>query len=162
MFSIFGGMTGSMFEPVHLVHTDEESGNKMYLGNFIAAQDEKFHEEKKIKYILTVASGLNIRVKDKSIEHKVIEAYDLPSFNLGKFFDEAYSWIDSRLGKGNMLIHCAAGVSRSSATIIAYLIKKKGMSFETALDYVKEKRKIVCPNDGFRKQLKDYEAKYKK
>ena len=164
MFSLFGGggMSGSLFEPAHLVHTDPASGNKIYLGNFIAANDETFLADKKIKFVLTVASGLNIRVKDKSIEHKVIQAYDLPTFNLAQFFEETYNWMDSRMEKGNIFVHCAAGVSRSTSTIIAYLIRKFGWDFEHSLAYIKEKRKIVCPNDGFRKQLKEYEVKYRK
>ena len=162
MYSLFGGGAGSLFEPVHCVHTDEKYKTSIYIGNYIAASDAKFHADKKIKYVLTVASGLHIKVEDKSIEHKVIEAYDMPTFNLGKFFEETFAWIDARLPKGNILVHCAAGVSRSSATVIAYLIRKYGWDFHHSLEYIKEKRKICCPNEGFQRQLKEYQVKYKK
>lgn len=36
------------------------------------------------------------------------------------------------------------------------------MSFKQALDYVRSKRPIVCPNDGFQKELKRYETMVKK
>lgn len=52
-----------------------------------------------------------------------------------------------------MLVHCAAGVSRSASFIIAYLINKKEMLFPDAYKYVKERRKVIRPNSGFEKQL---------
>ena len=36
-------------------------------------------------------------------------------------------------------------------------MKKKGMSLEEALKFVKERRKVASPNEGFRKQLAEYE-----
>lgn len=36
------------------------------------------------------------------------------------------------------------------------------MTFKQALDYVRSKRSIVCPNDGFQKELKRYETTIKK
>jgi protein-tyrosine phosphatase len=50
-------------------------------------------------------------------------------------------------------VHCAAGVSRSASFVIAYLIKKKEMLYPDALKYVKERRRVICPNGGFKKQL---------
>ena len=39
-----------------------------------------------------------------------------------------------------------AGVSRSSSCVIAYLIREKSMSYFDALNFVRIKRPIVCPN----------------
>ena len=33
------------------------------------------------------------------------------------------------------------------------------MSFDDTLKFVKEKRRVVCPNDGFQEQLKIFEKK---
>ena len=38
--------------------------------------------------------------------------------------------------------------------MIAYLMRKNQMKLEEAYSFVKEKREIVNPNQGFRKQLK--------
>ena len=54
----------------------------------------------------------------------------------------------------NILVHCAAGVSRSASFTIAYLMRKKGMGFEEAHKLVKEKRKIIRPNSYFVEQLR--------
>ena len=50
-------------------------------------------------------------------------------------------------------MHCISGISRSGAMVIAYLIKEKGMNYDEALEYVREKRKCVHPNSGFKRQL---------
>jgi protein-tyrosine phosphatase len=63
---------------------------------------------------------------------------------------------DMRKEKRNILIHCAAGISRSSTFTIAYLMKDREMPFHKALDYVKERRRWINPNSGFRRQLIDY------
>ena len=54
------------------------------------------------------------------------------------------------------------GISRSATVVIAYLIAKKGMKFNEALEFVQSKREIVDPNGGFKLQLMDYEEKLKK
>ena len=62
---------------------------------------------------------------------------------------------------GNVLVHCFAGVSRSSTIVMSYLMKKLGMTFKEVLDYVRKKRWVVNPNPGFVRQLKRYEMKLK-
>ena len=68
------------------------------------------------------------------------------------------------LVEGSVLIHCSAGISRvimrlmqSATLVIAYIMKKKKMSFREAIRIVRKKRKNVCPNLGFERQLKEYE-----
>ena len=58
--------------------------------------------------------------------------------------------------KGGVLVHCYAGVSRSSSFVIAYLIQKYIISFDDAKEKVKKKRPCVHPGDGFVHQLKNY------
>jgi atypical dual specificity phosphatase len=50
------------------------------------------------------------------------------------------------------------GISRSAAVVCAYLIVTTKMTADEALNAVKEKRAIVCPNLGFRRQLEEYAA----
>ncbi|KAI0311209.1 dual specificity phosphatase, partial [Amylostereum chailletii] len=49
------------------------------------------------------------------------------------------------------------GVSRSAAIVIAYLIRKRGMSYEAASSYVRQRRPCIKPNSGFVRCLKDWE-----
>ena len=74
-----------------------------------------------------------------------------------------FSFIKEGLMSGSVLIHCAAGFSRSSTCVIAYLMKENCWSYERSLDYVKTKRsfKYTNPNSGFKRQLLDYEKDLK-
>jgi len=58
--------------------------------------------------------------------------------------------ITEGLTRGGVLVHCAAGVSRSSSNVIAYLMRrKKNMSFNEAFNFVKKRRPVICPNYRF-------------
>lgn len=48
------------------------------------------------------------------------------------------------------------GISRSVSVVIGYLMSEKNMSYEEAIEYVKKKRPISDPNDGFVVQLKKF------
>lgn len=41
-------------------------------------------------------------------------------------------------------------------------MRSEGMSFKQAMDYVRSKRAIICPNYGFQNELKRYELALKK
>jgi len=49
------------------------------------------------------------------------------------------------------------GISRSSTITIAYLMRKHMWSYKQAIEYVSERRRIIDPNEGFKKQLQRYE-----
>jgi len=53
------------------------------------------------------------------------------------FFDQSYNFINENLNKGNVLVHCQKGVSRGSAIVIAFLIKKFQVGYYEALKFVK-------------------------
>ena len=51
------------------------------------------------------------------------------------------------------------GISRSATVVCAYLIAEEGMTGPAAIDFVRERRPIICPNFGFRQQLDEYALK---
>jgi len=53
----------------------------------------------------------------------------------------------------NVLVHCVEGISRSVSVVCAYLISAKGYTAAEAVDCVKSRRSISCPNPGFMAQL---------
>jgi dual specificity phosphatase 12 len=59
--------------------------------------------------------------------------------------------------EGSVLIHCAAGISRSVALLTSYMMNKYQTSFQNCIDYIKSKRGCANPNDGFKIQLKKFE-----
>ncbi len=48
-----------------------------------------------------------------------------------------------------MLVHCGAGVSRSAALVIAYLMRRFAWNAAKARRHCHERRSLVNPNDGF-------------
>jgi hypothetical protein len=86
---------------------------------------------------------------------------DCESQKITGCFQEAYEFIEAQRRKTNVLVHCAAGISRSSAMLISYMMKKYGYSFDESLKRVREKRACVLPNSGFERQLREYEKELK-
>ena len=71
----------------------------------------------------------------------------------------ALAWLDAALDAGrSVLVHCTAGVSRSSAVIVAFFISRLGMSYDAALARVRAARPWARPNPGFERQLLRFEA----
>jgi protein-tyrosine phosphatase len=85
----------------------------------------------------------------KDIDHRVFQLYDCETEKISRFFAEAFTIISKGLEKGNVYVHCFAGVSRSSTIVISYLMKKLGWSVSEAYSFTKKKRKYVNPNPGF-------------
>ena len=59
--------------------------------------------------------------------------------------------------KHRVLVHCMAGISRSSTITISYLMKYKNMKYQDAYNHVRERREIISPNYHFVEQLKEWE-----
>jgi len=79
---------------------------------------------------------------------------DSPEEDLLVVFPSCVSFIQQALGEGkNVLVHCAAGISRSSSVVCAFIMYVDHIPFEQALEQVRKARPIVSPNHGFRKQL---------
>ena len=52
-------------------------------------------------------------------------------------------------GSGRVLVHCAAGISRSSTLVLAYFLLHRKQSLHDAFREVIGRRRVVWPNDGF-------------
>jgi protein tyrosine/serine phosphatase len=57
-----------------------------------------------------------------------------------------------------VMVHCKAGISRSATLVIAYLMIENTWQYEKAYEYVKKRRPIIVPNQGFITQLKHLES----
>jgi len=58
---------------------------------------------------------------------------------------------------GRVLVHCVAGVSRSAAVCLAYLVKYESMTLRQAYEHMAARRARVRPNLGFWRQLIAFE-----
>nr|XP_020480885.1 dual specificity protein phosphatase 18-like [Monopterus albus] len=83
---------------------------------------------------------------------------DLPSARLGDHFDRVAERIHGNRA-GGTLVHCAAGMSRSPALVMAYLMRYRGVTLRQAHHWVQESRPYVRLNIGFWDQLLQYERR---
>jgi len=87
-----------------------------------------------------------------------LKAVDHKSYKISQHFEETFDFIEkSRLRGEKVLCHCVAGISRSAAIVIAYLMRKFHWDLITSFAFVVSKRPVIDPNDGFLCELKAYE-----
>lgn len=109
-----------------------------------------------VTHILNVSTIKMENFPDTFIYHNV-PLLDIPQENLLIKLKECFEFIDSsRSSDGKVLVHCMAGISRSASVAIAYLMKQSGMTFDEALEEVKKYRPCANPNEGFKKQLRNW------
>jgi protein-tyrosine phosphatase len=112
-------------------------------------------------HVVTVQefSSCVIQLND-SIQRFRIPITDDPYSNLYKYLNLATEWIHDAYQDPSsiILIHCAAGISRSSSLTIAYLMRYHHMGMDQAFEWIKDRRKVKPrPNQGFVLQLRNYQ-----
>ncbi|XP_071517618.1 dual specificity protein phosphatase MPK-4-like isoform X2 [Panulirus ornatus] len=131
----------------------------LYLGNITAAVEPKVLEKNYISHILTVESKpLPVSITSlPGMAFLYIQVDDMANEDLLSHFEEAARFIDDGQRKGNVLVHCYFGVSRSATLVTCFLMKKYKISVDEALQRIKSKRRCVGPNSGFLAQLLLYQ-----
>lgn len=81
--------------------------------------------------------------------HLQIPIEDMDNVNILNYFQDAIEFISDKLKTTNVLVHCMAGISRSTTIVIAFLMANQKMTYEQAHAYVLAKREIIYPNKGF-------------
>ncbi|KAI5650592.1 hypothetical protein M9H77_36597 [Catharanthus roseus] len=88
----------------------------------------------------------------------VFSLSDREDVNISQYFEDCFEFIEeAKKSGGGVLVHCFLGRSRSATIVVAYLMKKHGMSLAQALAHVKERRPVAGPNSGFIAQLQNLE-----
>ena len=152
MFRIFSTMKMLKEDniPVELI-------NNLYIGSVGAAMNYKILKEKGITHIICAAMNIKQYFPDK-FKYLTVNLLDSENENIKKYFDQTGKFIDQAFkNKGKVLVHCHAGISRSSSICLAYIIKYRKISLDKALEIVKKKRDKINPNPGFMQQLREYQ-----
>ena len=127
--------------------------NKLFLGNYYSATQKEELKKRGVTHILMVGYLLHEFFPD-DFEYGNIEIEDDERENIFRYFYTCINFIEeSKI----CFVHCQAGVSRSASIVIAYVMYNLKLRYEDALEYVREKREYIYPNNGFRLQLKDLE-----
>ncbi|CAL9687963.1 unnamed protein product [Knipowitschia caucasica] len=138
-------------------HGDEVWPN-LYLWDMFMSHDKFGLWQLGVTHVLNASHGkLCCKGTDDfygtTVKYYGVPANDLPTFDLTPFFYPAAEFIHQALAtEGKLLVHCAVGVSRSAALVLAYLMIHHQMSLLSAIQHVQKKRWIF-PNRGFLRQL---------
>ncbi|CAH3122698.1 unnamed protein product [Porites lobata] len=91
----------------------------------------------------------------------VLDVADSLTENIITHFPKVKAFIDSCLNSGGkVLLHGNAGISRSAALMIAFIMETYGLTYREAFHYVQQRRFCINPNEGFVQQLMEYEPIY--
>src|SRR6476661_8224233 len=102
----------------------------LYLGGREDARDLRLLREEGITHVVNCAVELpNYHTKD--LIYLNLQLTD-PDANFRSRLPEARGFIDEARKKGGVLVHCFAGVSRSPATVLAYLCHRELLTLEQA------------------------------
>ena len=122
-----------------------------------------------ITHVLNVAEGnspyhVNLTAEfyeNSGITYKGIKADDSKKFSFKPHLKEICDYIDSALEKGGtVVVNCREGVSRSSTSVLAFLVLRRGLSLVDALTTVRGKRNVI-PNGRFLQELIEIEEELK-
>jgi hypothetical protein len=126
---------------------------KIYLGNEDAGRESELLKSYGITNVLMCGRHLQ-NFHPGTFEYLNLEIDDYIEADIKSHFERAREFIEK--STGNVFVHCHAGISRSPSILISYIMWKENLTFDEALKLVKSKRN-VNPNEGFIKQLKEYE-----
>ncbi|XP_077379141.1 dual specificity protein phosphatase 18 [Festucalex cinctus] len=130
----------------------------LYVSNGRAASRASLVSANNITCIINVTETKSSSAAHHGVEYIHIPLSDSPSSPLGDHFDEVADKIQHVAQRGGRtLVHCNAGVSRSAALCMAFLVKHHDVTLVEAHARIKTCRPIARPNNGFWKQLIQYE-----
>ncbi|KAF3907962.1 hypothetical protein ABW21_db0207717 [Orbilia brochopaga] len=136
---------------------DKIGDTNVYISGMYALRRPQQLEEANITHVVSILRGKMDENLFTPYKHLHVEVDDDDDENLIEHFATTNEFIDTAVNSGgSVLVHCAMGISRSATISAAYLIFKKQVPSEAALDIIRETRPIICPNIGFREQLELY------
>jgi len=128
----------------------------LYFGGINSTQSKSCLSEFEITHVLSMC--YETIAQFEGVVYKKFEVTDDPSEIIKRYFSETTKYIHETISDGKtILVHCNRGVSRSASVVIAFVMWKFTWKFEKAFDYVRQKRDVIYPNNGFVKQLEEYE-----
>ena len=96
----------------------------LWLGDVVGASNKFLLKKNGITHILTVALGLQPKFPTQ-FTYKLVNILDSRCANIKVHFPACIKFIKDAIdGGGTVLVHCFAGVSRSTSTVLAYLMQE--------------------------------------
>lgn len=130
----------------------------LFLGNVDSAENVGLIRSNNITKVVSILESFNLSTIE-GVEYHRIAIQDSITSNILKHLPKAIRFISEAQKNGhNILVHCAAGISRSSSVVIAYLMVKYDKTFEETREFVNQRRRGICPNSGFVRQLQSIDV----
>eukprot|EP00484_Ammonia_sp_Unknown_P001070 CAMPEP_0197022862 /NCGR_PEP_ID=MMETSP1384-20130603/3660_1 /TAXON_ID=29189 /ORGANISM="Ammonia sp." /LENGTH=452 /DNA_ID=CAMNT_0042450973 /DNA_START=21 /DNA_END=1379 /DNA_ORIENTATION=+ len=136
--------------------------NQLYLGNIHHALNLQTLKTLKITHVVNCTQSIENKFEAQGIGYCRVPVNDKVTESILHYFVKAIRFIesvrnqDSGKNDNRILIHCHAGISRSSSITIAYLMFSWKLTMFDAIAHVQSKRYIIQPNQGFKNQLLDF------
>ena len=125
----------------------------LYIGDLSQATSQRWLENHNITHIVNTTQEIK-NVFPHNYIYLNLFLIDNPSQSLDSALERSNRFIRNAIaGGGVVLVHCYAGISRSSSIVIYYLMKSRGWKYHQVYNYLKERHPRAYPNYGFSKQL---------
>lgn len=126
---------------------------QLYIGSALEASDRKWLKDHHISHIVNAAEEIGNYFPNDYV-YLNLNMKDDNSQSLYPSLEKTYQFIWKAIGNGGtVLVHCAAGISRSASMVIYFLMKLKGWTYMQSYGYVKTRRPQIDPNQNFARQL---------
>lgn len=131
----------------------------LYLGSDLVARNLPQLQSNGITHVVNTAGTICNNYFDGELKYKRLNLYDMASQDIFSYFLEVIDFIENaRSEKGKVFVHCQQGVSRSASFVIAYLMWRDHLDYDTAFNRVREARTVCSPNPGFIFQLLNWQG----
>ena len=136
----------------------QEFDENVFITNYFGAKDLKKLEKNNITHILVCANELpKAHERTGKFTYHQLPIADNTHSPIQNYFKESIEFIENAVnGGGRVLVHCAAGSSRSGTIAIAYKMKKRSIPYVEAHAHLVQLRPIVQPNPGFAEVLQAF------
>lgn len=140
----------------------------LFLGDYLNGSDANQLTALSITHLVDVTGHETSRAVCASlgIEYLAVNIWDMDEVDIRAHFPPVLAFLSTAETTAlqedkpspRVLVHCRAGWSRSTTFVLAYLLhSRRQNSLAAALRHTIQQRPMICPNDGFRRQLCAYE-----
>jgi len=135
--------------------------NRLFITNWRGGSDSGALQNLKVTHIAAI--GEEFLENEEDIEGITYYKHDIgdnedEASKMGSSLRDAAGFIDGGVrGGGVVLVHCAAGASRSATAVLAYQVLHGGMTLRAAFGDLWRRRPCTWPNDGFMASLIELE-----
>ena len=137
--------------------------DNIYISGYKTSIDYSFLKSNNFTHIINCAGGSQTfnPIYFEDFSYLTLELRDDCTSDIEKVVEEFLTFMkeNSSNSQNKILIHCSEGISRAPALLCSYLMWKKRLCFNEALQMIKEKRSCVEINLSFMFQLENLTPK---